>query len=79
MSNNIEIPNEDTHFDKIEWVVKNLKKHKAPSPDDIQNEALQNLDIKITLWHLIKMCFNNGLVHSIWLKAIIYCHFLYCL
>ena len=45
-SNNIEILNENIHFYETEWVVKNLKKNKAPGPDDIQNEVLQNLDIK---------------------------------
>ena len=29
-----------------------LNKHKAPGPNENQNEAPQNFDIKIILWHL---------------------------
>ena len=56
---------------EIEKVVGKLKQGKCPGPDMIPNEVIKCPEIKLLIYKLFNYCFENSMVPSVWLKAII--------
>ena len=63
--------NQKISIHEIEKVVGKLKEGKSPGPDMIPNEVVKCPDIKLLLYRLFSYCFENSMVPSVWLKAII--------
>jgi hypothetical protein len=56
---------------EIYYMIKKLKRNKAPGIDNIPYEILMNDDVVKILFNLYSKCFSYGLTPSTWLQAII--------
>ena len=66
-----EFINQPISFQEVEQVINSLKINKACGFDGIPNEVVKNKDVVLYLWKFFNLLFNNNLMPSIWLKAII--------
>ena len=57
--------------DEIEKAVCKLKNRKSTGPDCVPNEVLKCKEIHDFLFNLFQCCFENGMVPSMWRKALI--------
>ena len=64
--------NTDITVDEVEAAVTKLKNGKATGVDCIPNEVIKKQSVLIWWYRLFQVCFENGLVPSIWRNAIIY-------
>ena len=64
--------NTDITIDEVEAAVTKLKNGKAIGVDCIPNEVVKKQSVLIWWYRLFQVCFENGLVPSIWRNAIIY-------
>ncbi len=58
-------------FDEIEKIIYKLKINKSSGIDQIPNEVLKNHDVMLLLYNLFTICFEFGIMPTIWLKALI--------
>ena len=63
--------NIDITIDEVEVAVTKLKNGKATGVDDIPNEVIKKDSVLLWWYRLFHICFENGLVLSIWRNAII--------
>ena len=63
--------NDVISFAEVVKCINNLKNNKASGPDQIPNEILKTHKLDILLYQYFRLCFENTITSSIWLKAII--------
>ena len=63
--------NKPISFQEVEQITNSLKLNKACGFDGIPNEVVKNKDVVLYLWKLFNILFDDSLIPSVWLKAII--------
>ena len=63
--------NKEIEFGEIECVINKLKNRKACGIDNVPNEMLKCMSIKMLLYELFRICFDSCIMPTIWLKSII--------